>query len=110
MHPKHLKTDLINKIPNHSDIDFMKLTRNWKIVIIIKSSIAAQEILQLQLLLTTPVTVSVQTDSISTKFLLYNTAYEVQFSDIVEKLADIGIIALEIRRFFKNGDNALRPI
>ena len=109
MHPKHLKADLISKIPHHSDIDFMKLTRNEKMIFTTKSPTTAQEILQLQILLTTPVTVSVQIDSISTKFLLHNISPEVQRSDIAEELADIGIIALEIRRFLRKNDNTLRP-
>ena len=109
MHPKHLKADLINKIPHHTDIDFLKLTRNGKMILTTKSPTTAQEILQLQILLTTPVTVSVQTDSISTKFLLYNISPEVQYSDIAEEFADIGIIALEIHHFLKKNDNALRP-
>lgn len=109
LHPKLLKTDLMNKVPHHTEIEFMKLTRGGKMILTTKSITAAQEILQLQSLLSIPVSASVQSESVSTKFLLYNIAPEVQCSDIAEELADAGIVALEIRRFLKKYDNALHP-
>ena len=69
-HPKQLKEELEKKLSNYKHVESIHCNRQGKLTITTKNVKTAQEILKLDFILNTPVTAFIQTETITSRFLL----------------------------------------
>ena len=109
LHPKRLKDDLVSKISNHANIDNLKLTRQGKLLVVTRSADTAAQVLSLRELVSVPVTPHLQTESITSRFLLHNIPTDVTCQEIAEELLCNNITSIEVRRFMRGNSGNRTP-
>ena len=107
-HPKKIKDEISSLIPHHENIESLNLTRQGKLFITTKATTTAQEILGITSLLGIPVNVYIQTETITSRFILRIDS-TVSCVDIASELTAEGLAILEVRRFMRNTQNGPEP-
>ena len=107
-HPKNLKTELSTRLTNPSLIESVNFTRQAKLILTTKNILTAQEILAFDNLLGVPVTTYIQTETISSRFLL-RLDCSVSCADIAAELTEQGHVVYEIRRFTRKISDTPQP-
>lgn len=106
--PKQLKNDLVNNITNRTSIERVYFSGQGNLNIITKNTRTVQELLDIKTLLDVPVTSHIQTDTITSRFLL-SIDTSVPCNDIVTELEDQGFHVHEARRFMRKSENTYIP-
>ena len=107
-HPKALKDELSQKISQPLSIDSVNFTRQGQLILTTKKTSTAQEILSIDNLLGVPVNSFIQTETITSRFLL-RLDCSVSCSDVATELTEQGFAIHEIRRFVKKSSGIDQP-
>lgn len=102
-YPKELKAELGNRIPHSSEINFIRLTRQGKLLVVTNSKECAREILAIQSILNIEVDVKVLFENLTTRFLLFNIPVSLSLAEVATEIEEVNNFKIkEIRRFAKN--------
>ena len=107
-HPKQLKEEIAKKLSNHKLVESIHCNRQGKLTITTKNAKTAQEILKLDSILNTPVTAFIQTETITSRFLL-RIDCSISCADIASELEEQGLAIHEVRRFIRNSCGVPQP-
>ena len=106
-HPKALKEELRKKISSHSAIVSVNLTRNGHLILTMKKIQTAQEILGIDSILGVAVNQFVQTETITSRFLL-RIDCSIAHSYIAHDLEDPGLNIDEVRHSLRKPTEELQ--
>lgn len=107
-HPKQIKDDLAKYIKLPSSLEGVNITRQGQLILTTKNVQTAQEVLNISSLLDVPVSANIQTETITTRFLLRLDS-SVTCTDIADELTEQGFSVLEVRRFVRNSAGTPLP-
>lgn len=102
--PKQLKMELDSKITENKRIRNVKITRNNKILIETEDKTCAKEIAAITEILGIPVTSYIQSENITSRFVLHNIDTLIPLADIGNEIQNENNLRVkEVRRFTKRG-------
>ena len=107
-HPKNIKDEQVTKVPHHQNIDSIKLTRQGKLILTTKYTNSAQKFLGLTTLFGVPISVYVEIETITSRFLLRIDPF-VSCTEIANELSAKGFTIFEVRRFMRKAPSGLEP-
>ena len=107
-HPKQVKDELIQAVTQQQHISSVNVTRQRKIILTTKDTQTAQEILKLDSFLGNPVDVYIQSETITSRFLLRLDA-SISCEEVAAEISEQGLSVYEIRRFMRSTTDGLQP-
>ncbi|GIY22486.1 uncharacterized protein CDAR_464901 [Caerostris darwini] len=99
-HPKVLKDNISSKISTLKHIEFMRITRQNKLLFFTSHYDTAKELVNIKAILGVPVNASLYTEKISTRFLLHNIPTDIPLSELAFELEEENRVSvIELKRF-----------
>ena len=106
--PSILKHEIDSKVPSHDKIHCVKFTRTNKLLFETSDANCAQEIIKIDKLLDVPVTPYVQSDNITSRFVLHDIDPSISLMELgAEIQATNDIKVKELRRFTRKSSTGI---